>query len=89
MEKKFEHKKIEVCNICQKNVNTSKDKWVAVIDYNKQKKMVTKFYHLTCLNDLLQGRIEVIQHKFEDRLKGFLKRVLGNQASLGLKLQEM
>lgn len=75
MKKEFEHKKIEICYICKKEINTDFDDWAALVDYRMQKQTAIGFYHRKCLNDLVKGQGKVIQQRFQNKLMGFVKGI--------------
>lgn len=72
-QKKFYHQSVEICKICGKEIDTSKNEWAAVIDYNGKKQIRIGFYHRKCLNDLLKGKMEVMKQKFKEKLSQFTK----------------
>ena len=78
MKKTFEHKDIEICKLCQKKIYTKKDKWVALLDYVDSQLFSVGFYHNFCLNDLIQGKGEIIEKNFENKLGEFTRRILMN-----------
>jgi len=75
--KKFEHNKMEECKLCKKEINTLKDEWVALIDYNGKKQVSIGFNHRKCLKDLFEGKGEVIKQRFEEKLGEFVKKMFG------------
>ena len=78
MQKKFIHQEKEVCKICNKEINTKIDDWVAVVDFKGKTQIVAKFYHRKCLDDLFKGKGEVIRKNFEEKLKSFTKKMFGS-----------
>lgn len=75
--KNFLHKEIEPCRICDKPINTLKDEWSSVIEYFGKQQTAIDFYHKKCLTDLINGNVNIIKEKFEDKLKGFVGKMLG------------
>lgn len=69
IKKEFSHKKIEVCGLCEKEINTKKDNWASVIDLQGNIIMGVKFYHRNCLTDLIKGQGKIIEQRFENKLK--------------------
>jgi len=78
MKKEFEHKKTEECNLCKKEVNTETEDWTTVIDYRGENQMSVKFYHTSCLKDLIKGQGKVIQRNFMDKIGKVIKSVSKN-----------
>jgi len=72
-QKTFQHKTIEECNLCSKDINTEKEKWVTLIDYDCNKLANAKFYHLNCIVNLIEEKSRIIEEKFKEKLKKFLK----------------
>lgn len=90
MKKEFNHNEKEICLLCKKEIETPKDEWVAIADFEKQKLKVVKFYHRNCLNDLFRGKGEIIAKNFEEKLGKFVKKMFGsagvNQTNFGADL---
>ncbi len=86
MEKKFKHREVEVCEISQKAIDTDKDKWTVVIEYNKQKKTNIGFYKSELLEGLIKGnQKKLIKHtlketfaKANQMMKGLMGTNTGN-----------
>jgi hypothetical protein len=68
MEKKFRHLEIEKCTLCNEEIYTSKDNWVALADYKSKVLWKINFYHNTCLNNLLIANAEIIEKNFKRKL---------------------
>lgn len=77
MIKKFEHEKIESCKLCNKDIDTKKEKYNVLIDFDKVKIEVIGFYHRKCLNDFMKRSVNIIKDKFKSELIGFTKNMLG------------
>jgi len=93
VKKEFEHKPKEICGLCNKEIDTGKDTWVALIDFEQQKKKAVKFYHRKCLTDLIQGKGKVIMQNFKDKLSTFTKDIFGtinfNQKDFGTEMKNL
>lgn len=77
MKKEFEHKKIEICKLCKKEIDTELDDWATLIDYRMQNQRNIGFFHARCLNDLIKGQGKVIQERFKNKLFGTIGRIFG------------
>lgn len=89
MEKQFEHKRKEPCNICKKVIDTTKDEWATVIDFAKKKQTSIKFYHRSCLVDLVTGQGEIIKDRFREKLQAFVRESVGNPSQLRTNLRKL
>jgi len=67
MEKKFTHNKIERCRLTQKSIDTDKEKWVAVISYDKKKEVEKVFYKHDFFFDYLKGNNELIKKELMEK----------------------
>jgi hypothetical protein len=76
--KNFNHKDFEECCLCNKEINTLIEKWIALVDFDKDKIEKLKFYHRFCLNDLLLGQGKVISSNFQDEVKKAIGSLLKN-----------
>ncbi|MEX0594856.1 MAG: hypothetical protein WD512_00015 [Candidatus Paceibacterota bacterium] len=47
--------KFEICKLCQRDINLSKDHYVEVIDYKNGKFFMKGYYHNKCYNDRING----------------------------------
>ena len=73
--KEFIHKEKEVCKLCEKEIDTDTEEWIAVIEYYDGSQTSIALYHKKCLNDLMKGKGDVVKNKFEERLKDFISRM--------------
>jgi len=67
---------MEKCSLCDKNINTQKDDWVALIDYQGKKMYAVKFYHNICLSDLLKGKGKIIEDNFKKEMNNMFGGVM-------------
>lgn len=77
IKKGFVHREVELCKICGKGVTTKIDTWVAIIDYLGENHSKTGVYHRECLNELLKGKMKVMQSKFK-KVGDSLKNLFNN-----------
>ena len=93
MKKQFVHKLKEICKLCEKEIDTGKDEWVSLIDYIGNKQIAIGFFHKKCLQDLIQGKGEIIKQRFEDKLGKFVKKMFGNagidNTQFGINLKQL
>jgi len=75
--KEFKHEEIVECKLCNKDIDTTVDKWNALIDYESKTQIAIGYYHRSCFNDLINEKVKVIKDKFEQRLGGFAKKMFG------------
>lgn len=62
MQKKvFKHKEIEECGITKKEIDTTKEKYVVIMDCNGKKIEKVKFYKFDILNDLIKNGGEKVR----------------------------
>ena len=78
MEKKFKYSTIERCNLCKKNIDTGKEKWIVLIDYLEQEKIGIGFYHGDCLNDLIIGKVKFVEDRWKKQAGEMVKGIMGN-----------
>lgn len=78
--------KQKICQLCKKEINTKKEAWCEVVDYTAEVKVGVGYYHRWCLNDIIKGKGEVIQKRFEEKLKNLTKGIFGN--ILARKIEE-
>ena len=62
-------KKIEICGLCKKQIDTKKDDFVHLTDYKAGKFFMEGFYHAKCYNDSVGGAKDMKKAAF-----GLLKR---------------
>lgn len=73
--KKFKHEKVETCRLCKKEIYTDKQKWCVLIDYDCDERIGIGFYHILCLQDLIKGKVKVIEERWKEQLKGFVGNI--------------
>lgn len=78
MKKQIEHKEKEICKLCDKEIDTTFDDWAILVDYEAAEQIKIGFYHRKCFSDLITAQGKIIQQKFEERLRNFTQRILGN-----------
>ncbi len=83
-EKKFQHERKEICKICEREIDTDIDLWVALIDYNGKKKIAIGFYHKNCLNDLIKRKLKIIENKWKEKMSDMVVGILGKAKERGL-----
>jgi hypothetical protein len=76
IKKEFEHERIEKCIICKKEIDTSKDAYSSVLDYNGDVLLQVGFYHTECLKSLIKGQTKVVTDLFREKLMNFSKAAL-------------
>ena len=88
MEKKnFTHQRIERCKLSKKNIDTSKDRYVILLDCNGRDIETIGFYNEKLLKDLIKGEVESVRKEILEKYRSVaggmmnqLKGVLaGNQ----------
>lgn len=84
--KEFQHNRIECCCLCKKEIDTTKEKYIALLDYNKSNLYSKGFYHLKCLKDIISGQGKVIQERCKKQMmslmpmaKGIVDNILGRE----------
>lgn len=78
VERKFNHKEIEPCAICKKEIQTDIANWATIIEYKGKNKDNIKFYHTSCLRDLLEANYGIMAKNFSAKINqltaGLLQR---------------
>jgi transcriptional regulator NrdR family protein len=78
IEKKVTHRKIEVCSLCKKDIETDEDAWTIILDLLGNETRSVKFYHSKCMSDLLQAKGKIISENFQNKLKDFTQKMFGD-----------
>jgi len=86
--KEFQHNVRELCGLCDKEILTDKDRWVALIDYEGKEELKEAFYHRVCLTDLIRGKGKIIAEKFKKNVMGAARNIFSriNQGNTEFKL---
>lgn len=75
-EKKFDHNKIEPCVICKKEIKMDIDNWATIIDYKGKNQQNVKFYHTTCLSDLIKANYGIMAKDFSEKVNQVTRTLL-------------
>lgn len=67
--KQFKHHEIEKCNLCKKEINTTKDNYTITLDATGENIYAIGFYHTLCLRDVIKGKGKVIEERWKEQLK--------------------
>ena len=70
VKKAFKHKEIEPCKLCKLDIDTTKERYAVMIDYEGKEHYSIGFYHLNCLK-------ERIQHGEHKKTKELMNDVMG------------
>ena len=88
MEKKnFTHQRIEKCKLSKKSIDTSKERYIILLDCNGRDIETIGFYNEELLKDLIKGQLESVRKEILEKYRSVaggmmnqLKGVLaGNQ----------
>lgn len=58
-----------ICNLCKKEINTKKEKYVHVEDFVKEKKLKEIWCHLQCFNKAMNRELTDIEKKAKKMLE--------------------
>ena len=78
MEKRFEHNEVEVCKVCKKDIEMTRDRWTTMIDYNANDQEGIGFYHTECLKEIIKGNMKIVEDKWKSHGRRMLKGIMGN-----------
>jgi fatty acid/phospholipid biosynthesis enzyme len=76
-EKNFNHQEIEPCLICKRNITTSIEGYSVILEYDCDVLIKKGFYHASCLKDLIEGKVKLIQDQFREKLSQFTQGIVG------------
>ena len=74
--------KQKICNLCQREIDTKKERYVCVQDWNMEKKIKQLWSHLACFNQAMNKELTQTQRQAQDMLArcgGILDRFYGKK----------
>lgn len=74
--------KPKICNLCQREINTKKERYVCVQDWAMEKKIKQIWMHLACFNESMNKELTETQKQAREMLArcgGILDRFYGKK----------
>ena len=78
IKKEFQHNKKEPCKLCNKNIDTSKEKYAIILDLLKEDIFSIGFYHSSCLRDHITNRARRKVEEQIDSIKQWGENLISN-----------
>lgn len=75
--KKFNHQKIEKCNLSGKSIDTTKEKYSIILDCDQHNIYSVRFYKSELLFDLIKGKMNLIRKELVDKHQRLANQMLG------------
>lgn len=76
IKEKFQHGNKEVCILCKKEIKMDIDNWATIIDYKGKNQQNVKFYHTTCLSDLIKANYGIMAKDFSEKVNQVTRNLL-------------
>lgn len=74
--------KAKICNLCHREIDTKKERYVCVQDWDREKKIKQLWMHLACFNQAMNKQLTETQRQAQEMLArcgGILDRFYGKQ----------
>jgi hypothetical protein len=76
IKEKFQHGTKEVCVLCKKEIQMDIDNWATIIDYKGKNQQKVRFYHASCLSDLLKANYGIMAKDFSEKVNQVTRTLL-------------